>query len=147
MARCRTVSLSPSRLPRSPSTTAGIRAVVAQKPLTASGAWVKLPAAGETTAAAFVVVDNPTMYDVYVVSASSDVAGEVQFWQKSADGRAEAVKELPAPAFGKLSMTPDGAYMLLAGLTRPLKAGDTVTLTIATDSGQALTVAAIVCVP
>ena len=33
-----------------------------QKNVEASSGWVKTPAAGETTAAAFVAVDNPTQY-------------------------------------------------------------------------------------
>ena len=33
-----------------------------EKSVEASNGWVKTPAAGETTAAAFVAVDNPTQY-------------------------------------------------------------------------------------
>ena len=40
----------------------------------ASSGWVKLPAAGETAAMAFVVIENPTMYEIYVTSATADAA-------------------------------------------------------------------------
>ncbi len=78
---------------------------------TASDGWVMLPAAGETTANAFAVVRNPTMYDVYLVSAASDVAGKVEF-RKTGDGEAKAVPGLTVPAYGKLTMGPDGVHLL-----------------------------------
>ena len=47
----------------------------------ASEGWVQLPADGETSASAFVVVRNPGMYDVYLVSGSSEVAAKVELRQ------------------------------------------------------------------
>src|SRR4051812_49769417 len=46
------------------------------KRVAASSSWVKLPAAGEAGAMAFVAIDNPTMYEIYVVSATTDAAGK-----------------------------------------------------------------------
>jgi copper(I)-binding protein len=115
--------------------------VVAQeKVISASKAWVKAPAAGETTATAFVVVDNPTMYDVYLVSASTDAAGSVQFQRaaKTADGKPEPVSALTAPAYGMVELKSDGVYLLLSDLKRPIKPGDSVVLTLTTDGGVAL---------
>jgi copper(I)-binding protein len=114
--------------------------LMAQKTLTASKAWIKAPAAGASTAAAFVVIDNPTMYDVYVVSAQSDAAASVTFLQPGEAKGAEprAVEHLTAPAYDRLELTPDGFHMLLSGLKKPLKPGDKVTIVLATDSGIAL---------
>ncbi len=110
---------------------------------TASDGWVKLPAAGETTANAFAVVRNPTMYDVYLVSAASDVAGKVEF-RKTGDGEAKAVPELTVPAYGKLTMGPDGVHLLLVELKRPLQEDESVPLTLTTDGNVKLRIQAVV---
>jgi copper(I)-binding protein len=119
-------------------------AAPAQKAVVASEGWIQLPAAGETTARAFAVIDNPTMYDVYFVSAAADVAESVQFRQSGATGTAEsAVKELTAPAYSKLELRPGAVHLLLSGLKRPLKAGETIPITMATET-DAITLNALV---
>ena len=110
---------------------------------TAADGWVQLPAAGETTTSAFAVVRNPTMYDVYLVSAASDVAGKVEF-RKNGDGEAKAVRELTVPAYGKLTMGPDGVHLLLVDLKRPLQVEQSVPLTLTTDGSVELRIQAVV---
>jgi copper(I)-binding protein len=104
-----------------------------QKAVSATKAWIKAPAAGETTATAFVFVDNPTMYDVYLVSAATDVAGRVQF-QKVAGGKAEAVESFTVSAYDSIDLKPDSNHLLLMDLKRPLNPGDKVRLTFTTDN-------------
>ena len=117
----------------------------AQKAPTATEGWIKLSATDAATASAFAVIDNPTMYDVYLVSASSEIAGEILFGDASQAAVAPTpVKEVPAPAYGKVELKPDGVHLILKGLKRPLKAGETVALTLVTDGGVAIPVAAIV---
>jgi copper(I)-binding protein len=117
----------------------------AQRTVTASAGWVKAPVAGSTEAAAFVTVENGTMYEVYLVGAESDVAGIVELRQASKSGGAPIVtKEVGVPAFDRLDMAPDGVYIHLGELKRPLKAGETVSLAILVDNGPPLTVAAVV---
>jgi periplasmic copper chaperone A len=111
-----------------------VHLAAAQKALSASKAWVKAPSAGETSAKAFVLIDNPTMYDVYVVSAQSDAAASVTF-QKGSDAKPETVPNITAPAYDSVELKPDGVHMLLTGLKKPLKPGDKVTIVLATDSG------------
>ena len=117
-----------------------------QKNLEASSGWVKTPAAGDTTATAFVAVDNPTMYDVYLVSAVADVAGKVEFRDKGEGGdpQGQVKKTINVTAFGSLAMDPKGVFLLLTELKRPLKDGDTVSLTLTTDGGEMLKVSAAV---
>ena len=114
--------------------------------LAASRGWVKLAAPGETAATAFADVQNPTMYDVYLTSAAADVAGRVEYREMGPDGvpKPDAPKFVVVPAYGSLSLEPKGAYLLLLDLKRPLKEGDTVALTLTTDSGAELKVAAVV---
>ena len=117
-----------------------------QKKVEASGGWVKEPAAGETTATAFVDVDNPTIYDVYLMSAATDVAGKVEFRDKSEKGepQGQVKKTVTVPAFGSVIMDPNGVQLLLTDLKRPLKGGDTVSLMLKTDGGVELQVSAAV---
>lgn len=116
----------------------------AQKPLSASAAWIRLPAEGATTTVAFAVIDNPTMYDVYLTGASTDVAAEVQLRQTPpGDGAATPLQDVPVAAYGKLELTPKGVHLVLSGLTRSLKAGDTIPLTFSTDAGAISTTAVV----
>jgi periplasmic copper chaperone A len=114
--------------------------------VSAKTAWIKLPALGEETTQAFVVVENQTMYDVYVVSASTEIAETVRFFEPASNPNREPtpVKEVTAPAFGRLEMTPNGVHLQLVGLTRPLLEGEKITLTLMTDGGIALEVPAVV---
>ena len=116
----------------------------AQKSVAASDAWIRLPAPGATAAAAFGVIDNPTMYDVYLLSATAEVADAVQFREAGRDGQDGAVvKELTAPAYGKIELKPGGTHLVLLGLKRALKAGETIPITISTET-DAITVNATV---
>lgn len=113
------------------------------KEVAAADGWVQIPAAGETTAAAFALIRNPTMYDVYVTSASADVAGSVELWEAAPGTSGKAVPHLTVPAYETVRMAPAGAHLLLKDLKVPLKEGDIVTLTLTTDQGV-LKVAAVV---
>lgn len=115
-----------------------------QKSVAASSGWIQVPAAGASATAAFVVVDNPTMYDVYLVSAASDVAGKIEFRQTAGGAAPAVVNEVTAPAYDKIEMTADGVHLWLSALTRPLQAGEMVTITLTTDSGVTLQVPATV---
>lgn len=57
-----------------------------QPAVTASGAWIAVPAAGATTAPGYVEIQNPTMYDVYVVAVTSDAAGAIELREGGTDG-------------------------------------------------------------
>jgi copper(I)-binding protein len=113
-----------------------------QKAVSASDAWIKLPAAGETTTTAFAVIDNPTMYDVYLVSASSAAATDVVFGDAGTAGKDAPIKEITAPAYRKTELTPTGVHLILKGLKRALTAGDTVPIVVVTDSGAAIEISA-----
>jgi copper(I)-binding protein len=124
---------------------AGGHLAAQEKPVSASDGRIKLPASGETTTSGYVVVDNPTMYDIYLISAVSDAAGKVEFRDLSkADAAAQVVPEVTVPAYGRIAMAPKGLQLVLTGLKRPLKEGDTVALTLTTDGGVKLEIPAVV---
>ena len=116
------------------------------KRVAATGGWVKLPAPGETQAMAFVAIENPTMYGIYVVSATADAAGRVELRDggQSGDARLKPVEFISVPAYESIDMKPDSVHLMLLDLRRPLKEGDKVALTLATDNAGTLEIAAIV---
>ena len=123
-----------------------IGSAAAQGRISASDGKVKLPAAGETQAMAFVTVENPTMYAIYVTSAASDAAGKVELRDAGQDGaaRLKAVEFITVPAYGRVDMGANGVHLLLRDLKRPLKEGDAVALTLTTDVDVTLKLQAVV---
>lgn len=88
-------------------------------------------------AAVFATVTNPTMYDLYIVSAKSDAAESFQFLQGE-----KVVTSFTVPAFGSLSLqSPDGRVRML-GLKVEPKVGDELKLTLETDGGVGIPIAA-----
>lgn len=115
-------------------------AALLQDPSISAGR-VKPPAAGVSSTEAYVTILNPTTYDIEVTGASSDAAATIELRQA---GRDAALTGVTVPAYGFLEMDAKGVYLLLKDLSKPLAGGDTVKLTIATDIGAKLTVAAVV---
>jgi copper(I)-binding protein len=107
----------------------------------ASSGWVKLPAAGATSTDAYVLVENPGMYDIYLLSASSDAAGSVEIRQTGKDA---AIQELTVPAYGSVDMNEKGVHLLLKDLKKPLAEGDKVSVTLVTELSIKLQVDAVV---
>lgn len=112
------------------------------KPVTASDGWVKLPDAGATSTVAFATVQNPGMYAIYLVSGTTDVAGKVEF--RDAGKPDSANEEVTVDAYGTTYMDAKGIHILLSELKRPLKEGETIHLTLKTELGLPVEVAAVV---
>jgi copper(I)-binding protein len=116
-------------------------AVQQRKDTAISSGWVKLPAAGATETAAYLVIDNPTQYDVFLQKASSDVAGAVEF---RAAGKPEPLTFVTVPAYESLEMDEKGTYLVLRDLKKPLTEDATVPISVTTGPGAPLTVQATV---
>lgn len=116
------------------------------KRVAASDGWVKLPATDGTQAMAFVAIENPTMYGIYVTSATADAAGKIELRDASQSGNArlKPVEFISVPAYDRVDMGPDGVHLVLLDLKRPLKEGDRVALTLTLDGNGTLEVVAIV---
>lgn len=121
----------------------GAGAVQAQdKPITTADAWVKLPEAGAKATEAFVTVNNPGMYAIYLVSGTTDVAGKIEFRDAS---KGNAVQEdVTVPAYDSAYLNPKGAHIYLTDLKKELKEGDTVHMTLKTELGLPIEVDATV---
>jgi copper(I)-binding protein len=116
-------------------------AVAQRKVASISSGWVKLPAGGATQAEAYLVIDNPTAYDLALQKPSSDTAGVVEIREA---GKPAALEFLSVPAYGGLEMTAKTTYLLLRDLKKPLTEGAMVPISVMTDSGAPLTVQAVV---
>ncbi len=115
-------------------------AAAQDKPITTSDAWVQVPAAGATGAVAVATIDNPGMYAFYVVSGSSDAAEKIEFRDaRKANAILEHITCEPGDA---TYLDVRGVHIYLSGLKRPLKDGDTVTMTLKTELGLPIAVEA-----
>lgn len=126
----------------------GAAAPAAQAPaFVASAAWVREPVPGQQQTAAYVVIENPGAAELRIVGASSDVAGVVEIHEMVRTGdmmKMAPVKSVPVPAHGRVELKPGGLHLMLFQLKKPLKAGDTASLTLTTASGDSVKVAAAV---
>ena len=108
-------------------------------------AQAKDPSASDASAAivpdgvaVYATLNNPGMYDAYVQSGTSD-AGKVEL----RDG-AKPTSNILIPSFGAVELKAGGPFVLITGLKGQPKAGDTIKVTLNTDGGAALAIAAVV---
>ena len=106
----------------------------------------KNPEASEVAAAIvpggvaiYAMLTNPTMYDAYVQSGTSD-AGKIEL----RDENNKATNNLTIPSFGSLELKAGGPFVLVSELKGQPKAGDTINLKLMTDGGIAIAIAAVV---
>jgi copper(I)-binding protein len=109
-------------------------------PLLAQG---KTPSASDSSAAIvkdgvaiYATLSNPTMYDAYVQSGTSD-AGKVEL----RDGE-KPTSNITIPSFGSMELKAGGPFVLVSGLKSQPKAGDSISITLMTDGGDKIAVAA-----
>ena len=116
--------------------------VLLVSPLHAQG---KAPSASDQSAAIvkdgiaiYAMLTNPTMYDAYVQSGTSD-AGKVELREG-----AKTTSTITIPAYGSVELKADGPFVLISELKGQPKAGDTINVTLMTDGGDKIAVAATV---
>ena len=88
--------------------------------------------------AIYATLTNPTMYDAYVQSGTSD-AGKVELRE---GGKTTA--NITIPAYGSVELEANGPFVLLSELKGQPKAGDTINLKLMTDGGVAIAITAVV---
>jgi copper(I)-binding protein len=103
----------------------------------------KSPSAADSSAAIvkdgvaiYATLNNPTMYDAYVQSGTSD-AGKVEL----RDGD-QPTNNITIPSFGSVELKAGGSFVLVSGLKSQPKAGDSISVTLVTDGGDKIAVAA-----
>ena len=96
--------------------------------------------------AVYAMLTNPTMYDAYVQSGTSD-AGKVELREgdpSTGPGAGKVTANITIPSYGSVELKAGGPFVLVSELKRPPKAGDTINLKLMTDGGIAIAIAAVV---
>jgi copper(I)-binding protein len=96
--------------------------------------------------AIYATLNNPAMYDAYVQSGTSDAGNvELRDGDPSAPlGAGKPTSNILIPSFGAVELKAGGPYVLITGVKGQPKAGDTIKVTLNTDGGAALAIAAVV---
>jgi hypothetical protein len=121
---------------------AALLAAPATADVTVTDAWVRGTVPGQSATGAFMSLQSPS--DAALVAAASPAAKIVEVHEMSMDKgvmRMRAVEKLPLPAGKTVDLKPGGYHVMLMDLTRALKEGDTipVTLTFVDKDGRKTT--------
>jgi copper(I)-binding protein len=96
--------------------------------------WARATPAGARTGAIYMTLDNKTSTADRLTGASTDVADKVQIHEMTMTNGTmqmrQLVKGLPIPASGTVVLKPGSYHVMLMGLKKPLKAGETIPLTL-----------------
>ncbi|MCS6962917.1 copper chaperone PCu(A)C [Thermoflexus sp.] len=87
---------------------------------------------GSTSAVYFVAINDGDQPDV-LIGAASDVAEKVEIHETKMEGDVAKMQPVPRveiPARGRVEFRPRGLHIMLIGLKRDLKVGDTFNLTL-----------------
>jgi periplasmic copper chaperone A len=101
--------------------------------ITVSDAWARPSPMMERAGAAYLVIQNNGAAEDKLLSVESDVAQTIELHEtKETNGMMamSPVPNIPVPANGKAELKPGGFHVMLIGLTRELKVGDKVQLTL-----------------
>lgn len=137
-----TPSAVPSTAPPSTAAPSAARALTVSDPI-----LIAVPPVATGTSA-LMTLRNAGATPVVLTGVRTSVADHAMLMTTRRDARGRtgmsAVKTLTVPAGGSLRLTPSGAHLMLMGLTRPLRVGETVALTLTVQGGRPLTVNAVV---
>jgi copper(I)-binding protein len=126
---------------------AGPSRVFAQGAVTVRDAWIREPLGDRNVTAAFAVVENSGAANRAIVSAAAEVADKVELHEmKMVDSmmRMSPVKQIEVPAGGRVELKPGGLHVMLFGLKRMPKGGETIGLTLTLDDATTVSVTAAV---
>ena len=96
--------------------------------------WARATPAGASTGAVYLTITNKSHDADRLLSASSDVADKLQFHEMKVVNGIMEMREitggLPVAANGSVVLKPGGYHVMLIGLKKPLKADETIPLTL-----------------
>lgn len=95
-------------------------------------AWVRAPVPGQAVVGGFLDITS-TARDATLVSASSPVAGVTELHEMSMQDGVMIMRPVPYIRLHKgqtIKLAPGGLHIMLIDLNKPLKAGDTVPITL-----------------
>ena len=111
----------------------------------ATDAWVRAMPAERKMTAAYLVIDNPTDETLVVTGATAAGFARVELHtsiEEDGVSRMRPVETIDVEPGGSVRLAPGGLHMMLMGAREPISAGDTIALTLTTDTHGELAVAA-----
>jgi len=109
--------------------------------LTVENAWARATPGKSAVGAAYVTIRSPT--PDRLVAASTPVAKKAELHTMSMSGmvmKMRPVAGIDIPANQPVTLAPSGLHIMLEGLTKPLKAGQSFPLTLTFDKAGTRTV-------
>lgn len=100
--------------------------------------WARATPGGAKTGAVYLTVVNGTGSDDKIVGASTPAAREAQFHTTIDDNGIMKMRELESieiKAGATVTLKPGGTHVMLVGLAKPLKPGDSFPLTLEFEKG------------
>lgn len=101
--------------------------------LTIQDAWARPASAGDNGAVYF-VIENGIGENDTLLSVSSEIASATEVHMSMGDDNGvmsmQMQESVLVPARGRVEFKPGGLHVMFVGLTRDLKIGDTITLTL-----------------
>ena len=104
-------------------------------------AWVRLPPPVADTAAGYMTIRNHNGKDVEITKVSTAIATNPEFHtMEMHDGmmHMQKMEKVIVPAHGGITFNPGGNHLMLIGLTRALKTGEHLMITLETSDGQSV---------
>lgn len=99
--------------------------------VTIDGAWARATAPGQANGSVGMIITS--QQDARLIAVSSTAAASSEIHTMSMDNgvmKMRQIEDLPLPAGQAVKLGPGGEHLMLMGLKKPLKEGDTVPLTL-----------------
>jgi len=103
------------------------------------GAWVRLPPPVADTAAGYMTIRNHGDKAVEITGIKTGIAEHPEFHSMAMhDGmmHMKKMEKVVIPAHGDISFDPGSNHLMLIGLTRAIKSGEHLMITLETSDGQ-----------
>jgi hypothetical protein len=102
--------------------------------ITVEQPWARATPTGAKTGAVYMTLDNKSGTADRLTGASSSVADKLQIHEMKVENGVMQMRQLtgglPIPAGGSVVLKPGSYHVMLIGLKKPLKAGETLPLTL-----------------
>jgi copper(I)-binding protein len=118
-----------------------------QSSIIVSDAYIREMPPGQTISASFMMLENNSDTDVSLYKVNSDIAKQIELHKHTeVDGIMEMrrVKKITIPAKGEIVLKPGGYHMMLFGIKKGMKSGDSVELKLSFDNDTEQTVKVVV---
>jgi len=122
-----------------------LSASAADGKIVVSDPYIRLAPPGAPAIAAYMVIKNPGVTDRRLVKAASPIARSVELHEHRQENnvmRMRAVRDIAIKAGGQTELEPGGYHLMLIGLNKPLKEGESVVITLRFDDGSIKEIAA-----